>query len=97
MISSAMFTRISWRFSARAETPQRLSKSFSCHTYTNCTRKSFPCHTSKIAPLQVLSLPHIRETGGVGVLGDLRLNILLHSLQGLPSAASGCWLPSPVP
>ncbi len=46
--------------------PSRTSHFFLCHTSEKCARNSFPCHTCKIAALQVLSLPHIRKTGGWG-------------------------------
>ncbi len=41
------------------------ANSLPCHTYAKRARKSNHCHTSKIALPQVLSLPHIRKTGGV--------------------------------
>src|SRR5882672_9975495 len=50
----------------RATPRQIRGKFFRCHTYKECPPKSFRCHTYKIALPQVLSLPHIRKTGGVG-------------------------------
>ena len=37
---------------------------FPCHTYEKCVRNPSICHTSKIAALQVLCLPHIRKRWG---------------------------------
>jgi hypothetical protein len=59
------------------------SNSFPCHTSDKFARNPSICHTSKSKRLKVLCLPHIRKTGGVGVI---LLTSAAHSARKLRQA-----------
>ena len=72
-----------------ARKPSATIKSFNCLRSETCARKSFPCHRSKIACLQVLCLPQIRKTGEWGRLRLTTLCTLRETSRGRRQVA-GC-------
>ncbi len=70
--------------------------SLRCHTYEKCACNPFPCHTYKIALLQVLSLPHIRKNRGVSGIMVNRPVLVAVATSGTPLSLPLPQYPAPI-